>query len=344
MFAGRELRLDLLCRLLLDEGDYVAVENPGFAQFRHRINQYGAKVVPVPVDQYGLDVAKLEQLGLRFKFVLVAPSHHEPLGVTMSLERRHQLINWARQTNTFIIEDDFDCEYRYFKHAMPSLQGLDRDGHVIYMRCFWRVLFPLMRLGFLVLPERLVDAVRQAKNKVERDPPLLEQLALTSFINEGHLERHIHRTQPAYARRRQALIHALTKHFGQSITIYPSTSGLEILIKVNLPVTEQDVLSIAARCGISFISTSAYYLHSTRQMEFMVPFGHLAEEVLDNGISAMAKELLNFDPNHYDAPNQADTDRPDSFEKCFAASNPNETGQPATITSREATMFRGLES
>ncbi len=293
IFAGRELRLDLICRLLLDEHDHVAVENPGFAQFRHRISPYGAKVVPIPVDRFGLDVSKLEQSGLRFKFVLVAPSHHEPLGITMSLERRHQLIDWARQTNTFLVEDDFDCEYRYCKHALPSLQGLDRDGLVIYMRCFWRILFPLMRLGFLVLPERLVDAVRQAKNKVERDPPLLEQFALTSFINEGHLERHIHRTQPVYSRRRQALIYALTKHFGQSISIYPSTSGLEILVKVNLPVTEQSVLEISERCGISFVRTSSYYLNCPKHLEFMVPFGHLSEESLENGVSAMAKELFN---------------------------------------------------
>ena len=320
MFAGRELRLDLICRLLLDEGDYVAVENPGFTQFRHRINQYGATVVPIPVDRDGIDVSKLEQSGLRFKFVLVAPSHHEPLGVTMSLERRQQLIAWLRPTNTFLIEDDFDCEYRYFKHAIPSLQSLDRDGLVIYMRCFWRILFPLMRLGFLVLPERLVDAVRQAKNKVERDPPLLEQFALTSFINEGHLERHIHRTQPSYSKRRQALIHALTKYFGKSITIHPSTSGLEILTRVNLPVTEQEVLSIAARSGISFISTSPYYLNSARHLEFMVPFGHLSEEMLDSGVSAMAKELLNFEPNHYCGPNKADISTEDRSAKPFTAS------------------------
>ena len=150
-----------------------------------------------------------------------------------------------------------------------------------------------MRLGFLVLPDRLIDAVRQAKNKVERDPPLLEQFALTSFINEGHLERHIHRTQPVYSRRRQALIYALTKHFGQSISIYPSTSGLEILVKVNLPVTEQLVLDISERCGISFVSTSSYYLNCPKHLEFMVPFGHLSEEALENGVSAMAKELSN---------------------------------------------------
>lgn len=291
VFAGRELRLDLICRLLLNEGDNVAVENPGFAPFRHRITSFGANVVPIPVDEFGLDVSHLESSRTKFKFVLVSPSHHEPLGTTMSLERRHQLLKWAQRTQTFIVEDDFDSEYRYGGRPLPSLQGLDQHGLVIYMRCFWRVLFPLMRLGFLIVPERLIEAVRQAKDKVERDPPLLEQFALADFINKGYLERHIHRTQPVYAKKRQSLIYALTRHFGNAVTIRSSSSGLDVLVRFNLPLAPDRILQKAKLCGVSLISTAGYYLDGARDLEFILPFGHKSEEELQRGVRHLADEL-----------------------------------------------------
>lgn len=289
--SGREMRLDLICRLLLDPGDAIAMEEPGYPSLRRRALTHGAHIEPIPLTENGMDVDYLSRLDRKFKFVIVTPSHHEPTGIVMSLEMRRKLLAWAKKTQTFIIEDDFDCEHRYGIKPIPSLQGLDDGDLVIYMRCFWRVLFPLMRLGFLVLPDRLKKAMRLAKNEIERDPPILDQFTLTDFINEGYLERHIRRIQPIYAHQRTALIHSLTKYFGSHIALSPCKSGLDLRVVFDLPISDKELGALALENGVSMIRTFEYYMNNPPEGEFMISFGHVHEQEVLAGIKRLAEAL-----------------------------------------------------
>ncbi|QQR56087.1 MAG: PLP-dependent aminotransferase family protein [Candidatus Melainabacteria bacterium] len=289
--SGREMRLDLICRLLLDPGDAIAMEEPGYPSLRRRALSHGAHIEPIPLTENGMDVDYLSRIDRKFKFVLVTPSHHEPTGIVMSLEMRRKLLAWAKKTQTFIIEDDFDSEHRYGIKPIPSLQGLDDGDLVIYMRCFWRVLFPLMRLGFLVLPERLKRAMRLAKNEIERDPPILDQFTLTDFINEGYLERHIRRIQPIYAHQRTALIYSLTKYFRNHISLSPCKSGLDLRVVFDLPISDQELAQLALENGVSMIRTFEYYMTNPPEGEFMLSFGHVQEQEVLAGVKRLAEAL-----------------------------------------------------
>ncbi len=198
VFASKQLRLDAVARVLVSPGDYVAFEEPGYWEARTALQSLGANIVPIPVDNHGLVVDELSASPHRFKLVYVTPSHQDPTGVTMSLERRVSLLEWANKTGAFIVEDDYDSEYRYGGRWLPSLQGLDRYDCVIYLGSLWKVLFQAVRFGFIVIPNCLRPVTRQAKMQLERHLPLLEQLALTEFISGGRDSRKKHAQSNPY--------------------------------------------------------------------------------------------------------------------------------------------------
>jgi GntR family transcriptional regulator/MocR family aminotransferase len=288
IFSGTQNSLDLIGRLLVDKDDLVALEDPGFPGARRSMLMQGGSLLPIHVDKDGLVVDELERIPDKIKLVYITPSHETPLGVVMSLDRRKQLLNWAHKTGTFILEDDFDNEFRYAGKPTPALQGLDQGDSVIYMASFWKILYPVLRLSYMILPKRLVPIVERAKSLIERDLPLLEQKALADFITEGHLERYIKRTRELYGKRRVALIHALTKHFGKRAAILDSTSGMDMVVRFNVTLDEDKMLEMAQQAKISLVSTRPYYLDEPTAHEFIMGFGHLDVEHIENSIGQFA--------------------------------------------------------
>jgi GntR family transcriptional regulator/MocR family aminotransferase len=291
IFSGAQGALDLIGRLLIDHGDAVALENPGFPGARRSMITHGAEVIPIPVDGQGMIVEHLQSLNQRVKLAYVTPSHHDPTGVVLSLPRRIALLEWAGRTDAFIVEDDYDSEYRYGDKPMPSLQGLDENDCTIYLSTFWKVLYPVVRIGFVVLPRRMVRLVGRAKALIERDFPLLEQRALADFIDEGHLERHIKRTRVFYAKRRAALVQAVTKQFGKRIYISPVTAGMHLLVRFGDEFPEDKVLAAAREAQVSLVSTSHHYVVNSRLGEYLMGFAHLPEENIHETVQKFAANL-----------------------------------------------------
>ena len=227
--AGSQQALDLAARVLLDPGDAVWIEDPGYPGARAALAAAGARLVPVPVDAEGLDVAAGVVLEPRAAMVYASPSHQYPLGVTMSLSRRLALLEWARTAGAWVLEDDYDSEYRYAGRPLAALQGLDSDGRVIYLGTFSKVMLPSLRLGYLVLPPDLVDAFVAARAIADRHSPSVDQAALADFIEDGQLERHIRRMRMLYADRQAALIDAARRELGGLLDLTPSEAGMHLV-------------------------------------------------------------------------------------------------------------------
>ncbi len=209
LVAGAQQGLDLAARVLLEPGQTAWIEDPGYPGARGALLAAGVQPVPVPVDAEGLDIAAGVARHAGATLAYVTPSRQFPLGMTMSLRRRLELLAWATQAQAWILEDDYDSEYRYTGRPLAALQGLDRDARVIYVGTFSKVLFPALRLAYLVVPADMVDAFTTMRLMVSRHPPLLEQYVLAAFIAEGHFARHIRRmrricSQTAGAGRRRA--------------------------------------------------------------------------------------------------------------------------------------------
>jgi GntR family transcriptional regulator/MocR family aminotransferase len=205
---GFQGALDLSARALLNAGDEVWMEDPGYPSARVSLLGVGARIVAVPIDGEGLQVSEGMARAPQARLAYVTPAHQFPLGVTLSLARRLKLLEWARHSGAYIAEDDYDSEYRFTGHPLAALQGLDEAERVLYIGTFSKVLFPALRLGYLIVPPSLVDPFLSIRRHVDVHPPLLEQRALTDFIAEGHFTRHLRRMRTLYAERRAALIEA----------------------------------------------------------------------------------------------------------------------------------------
>lgn len=282
VFSARELRLDLICRMLIDAGDCVAVEDPGYPDVRRRFQSYGANVISIATDQDGLIVDHLERLEQKIKIIYVSPSHVDPTGATLSLARRHRLLEWAKSHGTFIVEDDYASEYRYKRNPLPSLQGLDHSDLVIHLSCLWKVLFPVLRLGFLIVPRSLCEIFSLSKSLNENDLPLFDQFALTDFINDGSLERHIRKTRIIYANRRDALVNALKLSLGDKVNVSNEAAGFELLIKLQTKLKDHEILTLARLHRLPLFSSQPHYIESPPSGEFIVPFAEFEGDRIED--------------------------------------------------------------
>jgi GntR family transcriptional regulator / MocR family aminotransferase len=280
--SGSQQALDLCARVLVDPGDDVAMEDPGYLGARELFAAGGARVRPVPVDRDGLVVAALPPTA---RLVYITPSHQFPLGVSLSLARRLELLEWARAHRAIVVEDDYDSEYRYSGAPLPALQGLSAEAGVVYVGTFSNVMYPGLRLGYLVLPPALVDAFQRAKWLADRHTAHLEQAALADFIREGHMERHIRRMRRVYKRRRDAFLDALGRAFGDHATVVGDASGMHLVVRFDSAA----VAARAARSGVHLVSTRAYYAAAAPPHEFMVRFTGLSERGLREAVRRLAE-------------------------------------------------------
>ena len=290
--SGAQRAVDLITRVLIDPGDAVAMEDPGYLGARQVFMAQGADLLPVRVDESGIVVKELHKnSNSNIKLVYVSPSHQFPTGILLSLSRRLELLAWAAQQNAFIIEDDYDSEYRYGGRPVPALQGLDQNESVIYVGTFSKVLFPSLRLGYLVAPPRLVEILARAKWLVDRQSPLIEQYALTDFINEGHLERHIRRMRTLYDRRRNALVDAFSDYLPSRVSILGENAGMHLMARLRTELCDQELIARAAERGVEIVTARPYYLRSKYQGEFIFGYSNLSEARIREGIRKLSQVL-----------------------------------------------------
>ena len=282
---GSQQALYLLAQLLLAPGVGVWLESPGYQGAAAPFEVAGARMCLVPVDAEGMDVAYGAAHYPDAAMVFATPSHQLPLGVTMSLARRLALLRWAEARRAWIVEDDYDSEYRYTGPPLASLQSLDRSGCVIYTGTLSKVLFPGLRLGYVVAPPGLVEPLTQAKAVVDRHSPILPQAVLADFIREGHFARHIRRTREAYAERRGAMLDGLGRRLDGMLACGAADTGLDVCVRLTGRLDEATAVARAAAAGVDLRALS-YFSHPEAGPDCAAPPGMLL------GFSAFTPEQI----------------------------------------------------
>jgi GntR family transcriptional regulator/MocR family aminotransferase len=270
--AGAQRAIDLVFHRLLDVGDQVWIEDPGYPGAHGAAISAGARAVCVPVDTEGMNIDRLllRESGARVAYV--TPSHQFPLGVTMSLARRHQLLAWASDSLAWILEDDYDCSFRYQAQPLPCLHALDPDGRVIYVGTLSKTLFPALRLGFLIVPSDLVDDFERARMSSDFHPPVLEQMVLSEFMTRGHYQRHVRRMQGEYTERLHTLRSAVERT-GAALRLRPVHSGLHAVADLE-DIDAERVFAEASARNVEVMPLSAYhYGNGGRQNALLLGFG-----------------------------------------------------------------------
>jgi GntR family transcriptional regulator/MocR family aminotransferase len=253
--GGAQAALSIAARLVIDPGDSAWVEDPGYPGARAALLAAGARIVPVPVDGEGLRVEDGIRAASDARAAFITPSRQMPLGVTLSCTRRAALLSWAAQQKSWIIEDDYDSELRFASRPLPSLQGEDPNGSVIYVGTFSKAIFPALRLGYLVVPPELVDATAAVRSQHDFLAPMLEQHVLTDFIEGGHFERHVRRVRQVYFERQQTLRDAVRRHLRGVLEIPPGEAGL-VVTGYLAGMTDNVAVQSAAAEGVDVIPLS----------------------------------------------------------------------------------------
>ena len=288
--SGAQQALDLCARVLLDPGDRVWLEDPGYHGARGAFVGAGAEIVPVPVDREGLVVAEGERMAPDARLAFVTPSRQLPLGVTMSTERRRELLSWAQDASAWIIEDDYDSEFRYATRPLPSLQGLDTHGCVVYVGTFSKVMFPSLRLGYVVVPESLTDVFAAARHFADYHSPLLEQAVLAEFIMDGHFERHIRRMRTLYRTRQDVLLEAAQAHLAGLMGVQRSDAGISA-IGVLENIDDVAASRAADRAGIDTVPMSWFAIRHHPAPALLLGYAGVRESELRDGVARLAVVL-----------------------------------------------------
>ncbi len=283
---GAQQALDLIGRVLIEPGDQVAVEEPGYPPARLLFRSLGARVTGVPVDAEGLDVAAIPPAA---RLVYVTPSHQFPLGTPMSLARRTALLAWAQRRGAVVIEDDYDSEFRFSDRPLEPLQSLDRGGRVIYVGSFSKSTLPMLRLGFLVAPASLRPALLTAKRLSDWHGHYPHQAAMARFIDEGLLARHIRKANRVYAARHRRILTILRRDFTAWLDPLPSAAGLHLCARLTTAVEPHQVLTHAAELGVGVESVTGYHANDVPHHPGLVlGYGAIPLDRIDEGLSRLA--------------------------------------------------------
>ena len=286
---GSQQALDLTTRVLIDPGDAVLIEEPHYQGARKIFQAAGARLVTVPVDEDGMTTDALARPESAARMAYVTPSHQFPAGGTLTLARRLRLLAWAEANGAYIIEDDYDSEFRYEGRPVESMQGLDGSGRVIYAGTFSKVLFPSLRIGYVVLPEALVQPFVAAKWLADRHTPTFEQEALADFINEGHFERHLRKSRTRNASRRAALLDALRERFGGSVAVHGANAGIHLVAWFNAmaPGAVDEIVANGREAGVGVYSVAPYFLGEPPAAGLLMGYAHLTHRDISSGVELL---------------------------------------------------------
>jgi GntR family transcriptional regulator/MocR family aminotransferase len=290
--SGSQMALHLCARVLLKPGDTFYFEDPGYPGARAALTATGARVQSVPVDGQGLMVQSMRRAKSPARAVYVTPSHQYPLGVSMNVSRRLELLAWARRHQAWIIEDDYDSDYRFSSRPLGALQGMNGAAQVIYTGTFSKVLFPAMRIGYLVAPPSLVDKFIAQRLTVDLFPQTLDQQVLTDFLCEGHFSRHLRRMRAIYQSRRDTLVSEIEKHLGDLLTIVNSDAGMHLTARLPKGFDDVEVVRLARARGISAIALSTCYIANTRDPGLILGFGGVPEADIIRGVQTLRGVLV----------------------------------------------------
>lgn len=287
--SGSQMALQICARALLAPGDAVGMEEPGYPGARDALGAVpGAHVVPVPLDDEGLDVKRLAAHGRRVRLAYVTPSHQYPLGIAMTAARRLALLRWARGGARWIIEDDYDSEYRYASRPLAALQGMEPGARVIYVGTFSKVLFPSLRVGYVVVPPPLWDRFVRLREALDIFSPTLTQAVLADFLAEGHFARHLRRMRKLYLGRRNALVGAIRAHLGDRLFVQGAEAGLHLAAFLPPGVDDREVLRRAAARGITGTPLSSCYAGRRPRSGLILGFGGSEERRLRDAVTTLA--------------------------------------------------------
>jgi GntR family transcriptional regulator / MocR family aminotransferase len=291
--SGSQQAIDLVARVLIEPGDCVAVEDPGYVPAARLFRALGATVAGVPVDDEGLVVDLLPSAA---RIVYITPSHQYPLGMTMTMPRRQALLRWAEQRNAAIIEDDYDTEFRYVDRPLEPIQRLDEHGRVVYASTFSKSLDPSIRLGFAVVPGPLVGPALALRQCTDWHPPLAAQKALASFIEDGLLEKHTRRCKSVYAERRRILTDALSGPLARHLTALPSSAGLHIAAALRDGLSDAEIVRAAGDQGLALFGLRNCYHACPGRDGLLLGFGAISTADLPGALRTLGGVLASCAP------------------------------------------------
>lgn len=283
--AGYRGALELVCRTLLQPGDSGWFEDPGYLFARQFLERAGMHLEPIPVDEEGLNVDMGQQRAAEARFAVVTPTHQSPMGVALSLPRRLQLLEWASHRRSWIIEDDYDSEFRYHGRPLPALKSLDRDGRVLYTGTFSKVLFPGLRLAYLVVPEPQIERFKDTANHFCCPGSILPQATVATFMEQGHFARHLRRMRSLYAIRRGYLVDELVQTLGSHLAVQPQAGGIHVLARLAARGNDQSLAAAAQSHGLAIQALNDWRMSRPSQGGLLMGFTNVTEP-------AMAKALV----------------------------------------------------
>lgn len=289
---GLNQGLDLVSRLHLDQGSGVVVEEPGFRAAA--FEACGAQLFPVPVDEDGLNVARLPQKRGResIDLAFLTPAHQFPTGAVMPLARRLEFLKWASDSGTLVLEDDYDSEYQYSGQPIPALMSLDREQRVIYLGTMNQIMFPSLGFAYLIVPPRMVPLYRKARQLAGAQFSPQFQSAVAEFISEGHLDRHVKRLRALYLVRRDTLIGALEKRFKDKVTIGPNRRGVFLCVTFDVGLNDEEIIERAQKVGVGLTSAREFFSRKKPTQQVIMGFGSLTEKEIEKGVQKLASALL----------------------------------------------------
>lgn len=286
--TGSQQSLDLVCRLLLDPGDPVWLEEPGYVGARAVITANGGVINPVPVDREGMCIDTGRAAHTVPRLIFTSPSRHYPLGATMSLARRRALIDFARSGGSWIVEDDYDSEFRYSGSPLPAIQGLDPRGRTVYIGTFSKVLLPSFRLGYIIVPRDLAGAFATARAVVDRHASLIEQMVLSEFMHRGLFSAHIRRIRTLYQARQAKLLRALQDVLQKDMQIAATETGTHIVIPMVDDADDRRIsIDLAKGYGVVVRPLSPYYAGRSRQRGLLLGFAAFDDAEIEAGMARM---------------------------------------------------------
>lgn len=294
--AGGSDAFDLMVRALFAEGDHIWLEEPGYPTAQRVFRQGGLKSISVGIDAEGLKVEEGVRKAPKARAAFVTPARHYPTGVTMPLSRRLELLDWAREAKAIIIEDDYDSEYRYVGRPLPALSSLDRSSSVIYSGTFSKVFSPIVRLGYIVVPQSMVEAFREARSTHGAPPSLLAQPALAEYLASGAFAVHIRRMRRIYAARRLKLIEALQPGDGKLFTLEASPAGLMVLLRLDAASDDEAICRMLAAHRIEAQPLSTHYSGRARQQGLLLGFAGFAEKQLVDSAGLLLRLMRDRKP------------------------------------------------